>query len=607
MFRLKKSFEKRGLLKPIPPTYEIVDVNEPNLLRSIYPYDQVPKIQFDYKIVPVEPADDMFITDTTFRDGQQARPPYTVEQILALFDFLHRLGGPNGVIRQTEFFLYSDKDREAVEGCLKREYSFPEITSWIRAVKDELQLVKAMGLKETGILMSVSDYHVFLKLGKNRKKAAEDYLKVVDAALEAGIKPRCHLEDITRADFYGFVIPLAQQLMKLAEGGEIPIKIRACDTLGYGISYSEAALPRSVPKLIYGLIHEGGVPSEQLEWHGHNDFHKVHINAATAWLHGCSGANGTLLGFGERTGNPPIEGLVMEYIGLMGHTNGVDTTVITDIANYFHNELRARIPINYPFVGAEFNTTRAGIHADGVLKNPEIYNIFDTDKILKRPLDVTISDKSGLASIAFWVNNHLGLDGEDAMDKRHPGIVRIYEWVEAQYAGGRITGMSSEEMLLQARKFLPNLFESDLDRLKIKANEIAAHIVKDVVEMSEIRSMDAEQQEPVMQEILDDNPFIQWIYVTNLDGHIVTRNIVHPEDRAKYQYVDINDDLSDRPWFTGPLRDGKVFVTDFYISRYTGALCITVSAPIRDSSEKIIGIMGVDIRFEELVKLEEQE
>lgn len=604
---MAESTRKKSLLKPSPTIYKIEHVDDPNLLRDIYPYEEVPKILFDYKNVPVEPAEDMFITDTTFRDGQQARPPYTVGQILHLFDLLHRLGGPRGVIRQTEFFLYSEKDREAIERCFQREYRFPEITGWIRATKGDLELVKSIGLKETGILMSISDYHAFLKMGKNREQLAEDYLDVVKAAIDAGITPRCHLEDITRADFYGFVVPFAQKLMSLSEESKIPIKIRACDTMGYGVPYPESALPRSVPKLIHGLIHEAGVPSEQLEWHGHNDFHKVFINAVTAWLYGCSGANGTLLGFGERTGNPPIEGLIMEYISLTGDTNGVDTIVITEIADYFRSELKTRVPANYPFVGSEFNTTRAGVHADGVLKNPEIYTIFNTEKILNRSVDVNIADKSGLASIAYWVNKHLGLKDEDMIDKRHPGIVRIHEWVEAQYNKGRITSISSEEMLLQARKFLPDLFESDLDKLKIKASEIAAYLVEEAVEMPEIKSMDPAKQESVMQQILNENPFIQWIYVTNMDGYLMTKNIVHPEDRAKYQNVGKSDNFSDRPWFIGPLRDGKVYVTDFYTSRYTGALCITVSAPIRDASEEIIGIMGVDIRFEELVKLEEQE
>ena len=162
-------------------------------------------------------------------------------------------------------------------------------------------------------------------------------------------------------------------------------------------------------------------------------------------------------------------------------------------------------------------------------------------------------------------------------------------------------------MLLQARKFLPDFFESDLDKLKAKAREIATRFVETIVEMPGIKPMDRAQQELVMQRVSEGNPFIQLIYATDLNGRIVSKNIVRPADRAKYRDMQENDDFSDRPWFIGPLRDGKVFVTDFYTSKYTGALCITVSAPIRDDGEEIIGVMGVDIRFEELVKLEERD
>jgi isopropylmalate/homocitrate/citramalate synthase len=143
-----------------------------------------------------------------------------------------------------------------------------------------------MGLKETGILTSVSDYHIFLKLKLSRKQAMEKYLEIAAAALDQGIIPRCHFEDVTRADIYGFVVPFAVELMKLSEKSKLPVKMRLCDTLGFGITYPEAALPRSVPKLVRALIDDAGVPGKYLEWHGHNDFHKVLINAATAWLYG---------------------------------------------------------------------------------------------------------------------------------------------------------------------------------------------------------------------------------------------------------------------------------------------------------------------------------
>ena len=147
-----------------------------------------------------------------------------------------------------------------------------EITSWIRAVKEDFQLVKDMGIKETGILVSCSDYHIFKKLGKTRKQAMDSYLSVVAQALEVGVRPRCHLEDITRADYYGFVVPFVNELMAMSKESGIPIKIRACDTMGYGIPFPGVAMPRSVSGLIYGLQHYSDVPSELLEWHGHNDF-----------------------------------------------------------------------------------------------------------------------------------------------------------------------------------------------------------------------------------------------------------------------------------------------------------------------------------------------
>src|SRR5208283_2968840 len=125
---------------------------------------------------PIRPAEEIFITDTTFRDGQQSRPPYTAEQIVKIYQLLNKLGGPNGVIRQSEFFIYSNKDREAVESCLELGLRYPEITGWIRAAKEDVRLVKEFGLKETGILTSVSDYHIFLKLGKKRSQALDSYL-----------------------------------------------------------------------------------------------------------------------------------------------------------------------------------------------------------------------------------------------------------------------------------------------------------------------------------------------------------------------------------------------------------------------------------------------
>lgn len=243
-------------------------------------------------------------------------------------------------------------------------------------------------MKETGILTSVSDYHIFLKLRKTREEAMNDYLRIIKKAIEMGITPRCHFEDATRADFYGFVVPFAHELMKVAKESNSVIKIRVCDTLGLGVPYPGVAMPRSVPGLIYGLAYYAGVPSEWMEWHGHNDLNLATANAVTAWLYGCSVINGTMLGIGERTGNPSIEGLVMSYLQLRGNDCNVDTTIITEIARYFETELHFQIPVNMPLVGKHFNSTyaRMRIHPDGQhLKNEKIYSAFDIARLLNRP------------------------------------------------------------------------------------------------------------------------------------------------------------------------------------------------------------------------------
>ncbi len=422
--------------------HRLVDARKPNLFRETFPYTEFPKVVFDDGVVPQEIPESIWITDTTFRDGQQARPPYTPEQILKIFDLLHEIDGGSGLIRQSEFFLYSDRDRKAVELCQERGYTYPEITGWIRAVPADFKLVSQMGLKETGILTSASDYHVFLKLRKTRSQAMKAYLDIVKVALDSGVLPRCHFEDVTRADYDGFILPLAAELMKIQDEYQKPIKVRLCDTLGFGVPWPGVALPRSVPKLVHGL-RRIGVPAEQIEWHGHNDFHKVAVNAATAWLYGCCAANCSIFGCGERTGNPPLEALVVEHAQLKGITEGVKYAALTELAEYARAELGFEIASNYPLVGKDFNVTRAGIHADGLLKNEEIYNCFDTQKLLHRPVGVAITDKTGAAGIKHWIEAHFEVD----IPKHDPRVIQVKDRIDAEYAASRVSTVSDQEMM----------------------------------------------------------------------------------------------------------------------------------------------------------------
>jgi len=449
---------KTNLLEQKSYKYSLQDIAEPNLQRDIYTEGMVPKVAFNHRRVPLNMPEEIWITDTSLRDGQQSVEPYTVDQIVNIYKLLSKLGGPYGIIRQTEFFIYSKKDREAIEKCMELDLKFPEITTWIRATKEDFRLARDLGIKETGILVSCSDYHIFKKMKMTRKQVVDYYLSTVAEAFEAGIMPRCHLEDITRADFYGFVVPFVNELQKMSQDAGIPVKIRACDTMGYGVPYTEAALPRSVAGIIYGLQHYSDVPSELLEWHGHNDFHKAVANASTAWLYGASAVNCSLLGIGERTGNIPLEAMVFEYAALRGSMDGMDPTVITEIAEFFREEIGYHVPDMMPFVGRNFNVTRAGIHADGLMKDQEIYTIFDTEKLLNRPATVQIGKNSGLAGIAYWINQNYRLSDEEKLDKRDPLVVTLKEWIDREYEDGRQTVLSNKELETKIGELAPDRF-----------------------------------------------------------------------------------------------------------------------------------------------------
>ena len=455
--------EHTHLLEQKSYKYSLQDVADPNLYRDIYPYNEIPKVPFNHRRVPMDMPEHIYITDTSLRDGQQSVEPYSVEQIVQLYKFLNKLGGPKGIIRQTEFFVYSKKDRKALEKCMELGLKFPEITTWIRASKKDFALVRDLGIKETGILVSASDYHIFKKLKMTRGEAMEHYLAAIREAFEAGVVPRCHLEDITRADFYGFVVPFVNRVTEMSKEAGIPVKIRACDTMGYGVPYSEVALPRSVPGIIYGLRHYADVPSDMLEWHGHNDFYKAVSNASAAWLYGAGAVNCSLLGIGERTGNIPLEAMVFEYASLRGTLDGMDPTVITEIAEFFQKDVGYKIPSMTPYVGESFNVTRAGIHADGLLKDDEIYNIFDTKTILNRAPSVMIGKSSGLAGIAYWINQHYQLEGAAMLDKKDPLVVRLKDWIDREYEDGRQTSLSNAELENKVKELSDGAFVGERD------------------------------------------------------------------------------------------------------------------------------------------------
>jgi hypothetical protein len=205
--------------------------------------------------------------------------------------------------------------------------------------------------------------------------------------------------------------------------------------------------------------------------------------------------------------------------------------------------------------------------------------------------------------VAAWVNMHLGLAEEQKVSKKHPGVSRMFKIIERQYAAGRATSISQEEMDRLARRCLPELFESEIDRLKKRAAELALHLVEAAAEQPELLAMDPARMEAAMQALVDENPFIQLAFVVDKSGRKVTRFVSRQEDREAFSHF-TETDFSDREWFREPLKNGKSHVTGLYTSRITRQLCITVSDVIENARGDLIGVLDIDLRFEDLVKAE---
>jgi isopropylmalate/homocitrate/citramalate synthase len=421
----------------------IVDPPQPDYCLASFPQDDFPRYEWTSR--PAGLPTQVWTTETTHRDGQQGGLPLTTEQGLAIYDLLCQFTGVSGAIRQAEFFVYRASDRATLEGALERFHGGAPIepTTWIRATSKDVDLVRSLGVRETGMLASISDYHTFHKfMPGGRAQAAGTYLDAARFALEAGIRPRLHLEDATRAPT-DFLLAFITAVQELAEpyGPELRPKIRICDTMGLGLPYDDVALPRSIPRL-FRRLKEIGLQPDDLEFHPHNDTWLIVANCLAAVREGCAAINGTCLGKGERTGNAPLEGVLLHLIG-MGYfaQHRPDFTALNALAEVYA-QMGAPLPTTYPLYGRDAHRTRAGIHADGLNKFWWMYAPFDVPALLGRPLEVSLTKDSGMAGLIFLIKQHLGVE----LGKDDPRLHALNDQILQEFAGGRQTGMEWEEL-----------------------------------------------------------------------------------------------------------------------------------------------------------------
>jgi isopropylmalate/homocitrate/citramalate synthase len=407
------------------------------------------------------------ITDTTMRDGAQD-PCFAIlpnEAKLKYFDLLHQLDNGTGVIDCVEVFIYQKRDLWTLEKLLERGYDFPRVTTWTRATpKDIKNLVQVSGglVKETGILASGSDHHIFDRLGfRSKEEAVEKYLTPILTACEHGITPRVHLEDTTRSDVEGWVIPFMRRVVEETMG---QARFRVCDTLGLGTPDPYATLPMGIPRLISALSQATGAV---LEFHGHNDFGLATANSMAAFRYGCKAVNVTFAGLGERTGNTALEQVLANYIRQYGDP-GLKLEALAEMAALMNTEV---IPISekQPIVGSNIFTTQAGLHQTGIQRQNEaegglIYLPFDPGIVGRQGVELNrIGALSGMDGIISVLNHYRetsgvqgpGLSGTSKLakllyDQVHEAYDGHYDQAQDRYVDYRTTFFEVEELARMA-------------------------------------------------------------------------------------------------------------------------------------------------------------
>ncbi len=418
--------------------------------RDVFPGDTPPRINAFMRIDPRE----ICLTDTTLRDGQQGWRTLTVSEALKLYEVLVELA-EGGTILSTELFPYTGRDKEIVKEIKDVGANYPKPIGWVRARKKDVRLAKEAGLDEIVMLASISDYHIVHKFGLARREVFEKYLDAIRYAYNEGLSVRVTLEDVTRADLKRAVIPFMKMALRLAESFGEELRFKLADTLGLGLPLESVPPPRGIPQIISAVIDELGIKPGQLEFHGHNDLGLVVSNHLAAWIYGAGLSNCTLFGIGERAGNCPLEIMMIHYVGLTGKK--ANLKAIKKAAAVVRG-MGFEIPEFYPLVGANAFRTKAGIHVDGLMKNPEVYLPFNPLSVLGIPYTVSITPYSGRSAVALWMNRYVSPYTGIRYGKNHTLVIKVYDEIVSLFErSGRRHPLTDEELWNIVYRYIPNL------------------------------------------------------------------------------------------------------------------------------------------------------
>jgi len=317
--------------------------------------------------------DHVLIFDTTLRDGEQSPgASMNTAEKLRIATQLEKLGVD---ILEAGFPAASEGDLEAVSriaGKLKQT----QVAALARTSKDDIdrawQAIRHAAKPRIHTFIATSDIHLKYKLKMSREEVVRDAVEAVKYAASLADNVEFSAEDGSRSD-RDFLCNVFEAVI---EAGAKTVNLP--DTVGYAIPDEFSDLVR------YVNTHTPNIDKAVLSVHCHNDLGLATANTLSAITAGARQAEVTINGIGERAGNTSLEEVVMSLVtrnNSLGLTTSIHTQQIHPTSRLVSMITGVMVQPNKAIVGANAFAHEAGIHQDGVLKNPMTYEIMKPETI----------------------------------------------------------------------------------------------------------------------------------------------------------------------------------------------------------------------------------